>query len=163
MDNLTKEMRSKVMSLIKCKDTKIEVLFRKELWKNGIRYRKNLNKYFGKPDIVLKKYQTVIFLDSCFWHGCPDHLRIPSSNKDYWNKKIQRNTQRDCEVNQYYQSIGWKIIRIWEHEIKYNRYQLIADNLIKDLFKNPMPIVLPGTVYNSFKTPEIKEKDPELF
>lgn len=104
------------MSRIKSQDSKIETSFRKELWKRGFRYRKNSGKYFGKPDIVLKKYKTVIFLDSCFWHGCKKHCRIPATRKSYWVAKIAINTKRDKEVIKHYKKEGWKIFRIWEHE-----------------------------------------------
>ena len=106
------------MSKIRSKDTKIEIAFRGALWKKGFRYSKNSAKYFGKPDLVLKKYETVIFIDSCFWHNCPKHGYLPKSNLRYWNKKIERNKQRDKEVNKYYKKTGWRIIRIWEHKIK---------------------------------------------
>ena len=105
------------MSYVKSKDSKIETLFRKELWKSGFRYRKNSGKYFGKPDIVLPKYKTTIFVDSCFWHGCKKHCRIPATNKKYWLNKIERNKERDKEVNKFYKKTGWKIVRIWEHEL----------------------------------------------
>ena len=98
------------MSAIKSKDTKIEVVFRKALWKQGFRYSKNSAKYFGKPDLILKKYKTVIFIDSCFWHGCKKHCRIPATNKKYWLDKIERNKERDKEVKKYYKKIGWKIV-----------------------------------------------------
>lgn len=116
-DNLAKEKRSEIMRRIKSHDSKIEVLFRKTLWKKGLRYRKNSAKYFGKPDLVLKKYKTVIFIDSCFWHGCKTHLRMPKTRIEYWNAKISRNIKRDIEVNEYYKKIGWKLFRLWEHQI----------------------------------------------
>lgn len=106
------------MSKVKSKDSKIEIDFRKAIWKAGFRYRKNSIKYFGKPDIVLPKYRTAIFIDSCFWHGCKRHCRLPSARKKYWTAKIERNKERDREVNRYYRKTGWKIIRVWEHEIK---------------------------------------------
>jgi len=120
VDVVSKNKRSKIMRAIKSKETKLEVSFRKVLWEKGFRYRKNSVKYFGKPDIVLKKYKTVIFLDSCFWHGCKRHLRMPSSRKKYWINKIERNKQRDKKVSLYYKKLGWKIFRIWEHEIRKN-------------------------------------------
>jgi len=115
-DVVSKKKRSEIMSAVRSKDTKIEVAFRKALWNKGFRYSKNSVKYFGKPDLVLKKYKTVIFLDSCFWHGCKKHCRIPATNKKYWINKIERNKERDKEVNKYYKKSGWKIIRIWEHD-----------------------------------------------
>jgi len=103
------------MSRIKSRDSKIETLFRKELWKRGFRYRKNSGKYFGKPDVVLKQHKVVIFIDSCFWHGCKKHCRIPTVRKSYWTQKIARNMQRDKEVSRHYKKRGWKIFRVWEH------------------------------------------------
>lgn len=86
-DVVSKNRRSEIMSRIKSKDSKIEVLFRKELWKQGFRYSKNSSKYFGKPDIALPKYETVIFIDSCFWHGCKKHCRLPSTRKNIGLRK----------------------------------------------------------------------------
>ena len=106
------------MSRIKSRDSKIEILLRKELWKRGFRYRKNSGKYFGKPDIVLKRHKTVIFVDSCFWHGCKKHCRIPTARKNYWVEKISRNAERDREIVKHYKKDGWKIFRVWEHEMK---------------------------------------------
>ncbi len=117
-DTVSKKKRSEIMSKIKSKDTKIEIEFRKKLWRQGFRYRKNPKGYFGKPDLVLKKYKTVIFIDSCFWHGCKKHCRLPSTRKNYWLPKIERNKQRDKEVNRHYKKEGWKLIRIWEHNLK---------------------------------------------
>src|SRR3989344_1122191 len=98
-DNVSQQKISKIMSRVKSKDSIIETIFRKELWKSGLRYRKNPTKYFGKPDVVLKKHKAVIFIDSCFWHGCSKHLRATSSNQKYWKAKISRNKERDKELN----------------------------------------------------------------
>ncbi len=117
------------MSRVKGKDSKIETLFRKELWKSGLRYRKNSGKYFGKPDIVLPKYETVIFIDSCFWHGCKKHYRIPSVRKNYWTQKIARNTARDKEVSKHYKKQGWKAIRVWEHDLKKKGFKFDAKKI----------------------------------
>ena len=108
------------MSKIKDRDSKIEILVRKELRRHGFRYRKNSIKYFGKPDIVLPKHKTVIFVDSCFWHGCKKHCRIPTTKVKYWTEKINRNKERDKEVTSFYKKQEWKIIRIWEHNLKKN-------------------------------------------
>jgi DNA mismatch endonuclease, patch repair protein len=117
MDNVSINRRSEIMRAVKSKDSKIETAFRKALWSKGFRYRKNSTKYFGKPDIILKRFKTVIFIDSCFWHGCRYHCRIPSSNKKYWQNKIFRNKLRDKLVNQHYKKIGWQNVRIWEHQV----------------------------------------------
>ncbi|MBS4214163.1 very short patch repair endonuclease [Neobacillus rhizophilus] len=115
-DNLTKDQRSKNMKAIKSKSA-LENRVTKALWKMGFRFRKNVN-IFGKPDIAIKKYKIVIFIDSCFWHCCPLHGNMPKSNKDYWEKKLERNKKRDIEVNKYYEEKGWCILRVWEHEFK---------------------------------------------
>lgn len=104
------------MSRVKSTDSKIETFFRRELWKAGFRYHKDSGKYFGKPDIVLPKHKTVIFVDSCFWHGCKKHCRIPTSHKKYWMEKIEGNISRDNKVSKFYKRQGWRIIRIWEHD-----------------------------------------------
>ena len=124
-DTVSKKRRSEIMSKVKSKDSKIEIEFRKALWRKGFRYSKNSPKYFGKPDLILKKYKTAVFIDSCFWHGCKKHCRIPTTKKDYWIPKIEKNKQRDKKVNRHYRKIGWKIIRIWEHEIIKNKTQAI--------------------------------------
>ncbi|MBU1088352.1 very short patch repair endonuclease [Patescibacteria group bacterium] len=118
MDKFSKKKRSEIMSKVKEKDSQIEIVLRKALWKKGIRYRKNVKKNFGNPDLVLAKYKTVIFVDSCFWHGCPKHYRAPSTKIIFWKKKLEQNKKRDKEVNLHYKKTNWQIIRIWEHEIK---------------------------------------------
>jgi len=132
-DIVSKKKRSEIMSAVRSKDTKIEIAFRKALWKQSFRYSKNSAKYFGKPDLVLKKYKTVIFIDSCFWHGCKKHCRMPATNKKYWLDKIERNKERDKVVNKFYKKSGWRIIRIWEHDLKNNFEKIvkISKNYIK--------------------------------
>ena len=119
-DNLTPDQRRKNMQNIRSKNTAIEDRISKALWHMGYRVRKNSKDLFGKPDISIKKYHVVIFIDSCFWHYCPIHCKIPSTNQEYWITKLNRNKQRDQEVNAYYQSINWNILRLWEHDIKQN-------------------------------------------
>lgn len=122
MDNLTKDQRRKNMKHIKSKDTKIEVILRKALWKKGYRYRKNYNKLLGKPDIVLPKYKIVIFCDSEFFHGKDWNilkLKLKNSNNaDYWIRKISRNRERDDEINKRLSFEGWTVIRFWGNDIK---------------------------------------------
>jgi DNA mismatch endonuclease, patch repair protein len=122
-DNLTIEQRTKNMKAIKSQSA-LENRVSKALWKMGFRYRKNV-KLLGKPDIAIKKYKIVIFIDSCFWHCCPDHGNMPKSNQDYWQKKLDRNRRRDVEVNSYYRGNGWNILRVWEHEFKKDFNQTI--------------------------------------
>lgn len=117
-DIFSPKKRSEIMSKVRSKDSKIEIEFRKKIWHAGFRYRKNAKNYFGKPDIVLPKYKTVIFIDSCFWHGCKKHGSMPQTRKKFWEAKIERNKERDREVNKYYKKNGWKNFRIWEHDEK---------------------------------------------
>ena len=118
MDTVSKKKRSEIMSRVKSRDSKMEISFRKELWRHCFRYRKNSGKYFGRPDIVLPKRKTVIFLDSCFWHGCRRHGTHPATRRKFWLAKIERNKKRDKVVNRHYKNIGWKIFRVWEHDLK---------------------------------------------
>lgn len=118
MDTVSKKKRSEIMSRVKSKDSKIEVSFRKMLWKRGFRYLKNSRKHFGTPDIVLPKYKTVIFIDSCFWHGCKKHGTMPSTRRAFWKAKIERNRERDKEVNRHYNKLRWNVVRLWEHDLK---------------------------------------------
>lgn len=116
-DVLTPEQRRKCMSSVRGTNTKPELLLRKALWRKGLRYRLK-SELPGKPDIVLSRYKVAIFVDGCFWHSCPEHGSLPESNTSFWKKKIARNVERDHEVNALLEQNGWRIIRIWEHEIK---------------------------------------------
>lgn len=120
MDGLSREKRSWNMSRIRATDTKIEVSARKYLFAQGFRYRKNDKRFPGKPDIVLPKYKTVIFVNGCFWHmhvGCK-YGRLPKSNTDYWKEKLERNTKNDAIHIQRINDMGWKVITIWECELR---------------------------------------------
>ncbi len=117
MDRITKEQRSKIMSSIKAK-SHLEDNVTKELWHRGVRFRRNVRSLKGTPDIAIKKYHIVIFIDSCFWHCCSEHFRMPKSNLEYWEKKFEKNKKHDAEVTAFYKKQGWKILRFWEHEIK---------------------------------------------
>lgn len=105
------------MQAIKSK-SQLENKVAAELWKKGIRFRRNVKNLFGKPDIAIKKYKIVIFIDSCFWHGCEVHGNMPKSNTHYWKEKLKRNIERDNQVTAYYKERNWYILRIWEHEFK---------------------------------------------
>ena len=119
-DHLLPEKRSWNMSLIRSADTKPEIIVRKLLHSLGYRFRLHKKDLPGKPDIVLKKYKTVIFVQGCFWHqhkGCK-RSNIPKSNKSYWKPKLEHNTKRDKQHKQSLRKAGWKVIAIWECEIK---------------------------------------------
>ena len=122
MDNHTPEQRHKNMQAVKNKDTKIEIKLRKELWSRGLRYRKNNKKVFGHPDISFSGKKIAIFCDSEFWHGYDwEHKKEEiKSNREFWIPKIERNMQRDREVNEYLSNNGWQVIRFWGKEISKN-------------------------------------------
>lgn len=118
MDNHTKEQRHYNMSRIRNKATKPEKTVRKFLFAKGFRYRKNDKRFVGRPDIVLPKYKTIIFVNGCFWHmhDCPDFV-LPKSNLDYWIPKLQRNKAKDTENVNTLKSLGWNVIIIWTCEL----------------------------------------------
>lgn len=124
MDNLTKAQRHKNMQHIRSKDTCIEVILRKALWKRGYRYRKNCRDIPGKPDIAIIKYKIAIFCDGEFFHGKDWEVLKPrlekSSNAEYWVDKISRNRERDDLVNKKLLADGWTVIRFWGKDIKNN-------------------------------------------
>jgi len=107
------------MRRVKGKDTACEILLRRALHRRGLRYslRKQLP---GKPDIVFVRAMVAVFVDGCFWHGCPEHCRRPSSNTAYWHAKIDRNMARDERVTKELRTLGWRVIRVWEHDVKNN-------------------------------------------
>jgi DNA mismatch endonuclease, patch repair protein len=129
-DRITKEQRSHIMSSIKS-NSRLENELSRALWKKGIRFRKNVKSLYGTPDIAIKKYKIVIFVDSCFWHCCPIHGNKPKSNVEFWEKRLNRNRERDQEVNEYYKDKGWTVIRIWEHEIRDDLDNVIC-NLVEE-------------------------------
>jgi|SRR5699024_495514 len=116
-DRISKRTRSRNMSAVKSV-SKLENKVSSALWHKGIRFRKNKTNLFGKPDISIKKYKIVIFIDSCFWHNCPLHGSIPKSHKDFWTEKLHKNVKRDKEVTRYYMDKNWYILRLWEHDLK---------------------------------------------
>ena len=121
----TKEQISYNMQQVKNKDSKIEVLLRKELWSRGIRYRKNVNRIYGKPDIVFIGKKVAVFCDSEFWHGYnwEERKKDFKSHQEFWISKIERNMERDVEVTARLESEGWTVIRFWGNEIKKNTAQ----------------------------------------
>ena len=121
----TKEQISYNMQQVKNKDSKIEVLLRKELWSRGLRYRKNMNRIYGKPDIVFIGKKIAVFCDSEFWHGYnwEERKKDFKSHQEFWIPKIERNMERDAEVTARLESEGWTVIRFWGNEIKKNTAQ----------------------------------------
>lgn len=121
-DVFSKEKRSEVMAKIKCKDTKPEILVRKFLFANGYRYRKNVLGLPGKPDIVLPKFKSTIFVNGCFWHkhdGCKFFV-VPKTRTEWWMDKINGNVEKDRNNYEMLKSMGWKVFVVWECEIEKN-------------------------------------------
>ena len=168
MDRLTKQQRSSNMAAIHGKDTKPEMVVRKWLWGHGFRYRLNHPWLQGKPDVVMRKYRTCIFVNGCFWHGHYIHLpfddlpftiesseccKIPKTNRDFWVAKIQRNQERDARVQHELAAMGWHSITIWECELKPKVREKTLESLAFTLNK----IFLQD---HSIKHYEIPEEEP---
>jgi len=127
-DVLTPEQRSFCMSRIKGRDTKPELAIRKALWSLGYRYRVD-TKLPGKPDMVFPGKRLAVFIDGCFWHRCPRHYQAPATNPEFWENKINRNVERDRVVDRELASLGWKVKRVWEHEVREDPLRVI-ENII---------------------------------
>ena len=129
MDVHSKEQRSKNMRAIRSTNTKAEVLLAKSLWNRGYRYRKNNKTVFGKPDLTFKKLKIAIFVDSEFFHGkdWETQKHCIKYNQEFWRKKIERNIQRDIDVNNYFTIQGWKVIRFWSDEVKKHLVSCITE------------------------------------
>ena len=121
----TSRQRSYNMSKIRGSNTIPEKNLRSLLWKRGFRYTLS-SRLYGKPDIVFPRYKTVVFVDGCFWHGCPRHFVQPRSNKNFWKEKIKKNKKRDKEVSRKLKQQGWKVVRIWEHELRKSEEKTIS-------------------------------------
>lgn len=128
MEKISKEQRSNIMRAIRSTNTKAEVRLAKALWHLGYRYRKNNKTIFGKPDLTFKKLKIAIFVDSEFFHGkdWENQKDRVKTNTEFWQKKIERNIQRDIEVNKYLESQNWKVLRFWSAEIEKNLEDCVA-------------------------------------
>lgn len=137
MTKKSKEQITFNMKKVKSKDSKIEITLRKELWKRGLRYQKNVGSIFGKPDIVFKGKKVAVFCDSEFWHGYNWSVRKNDikSNKSFWLEKIERNIERDLEVTIRLRDAGWIVLRFWGKEILKNTKEC-ADIVEKAVKRN---------------------------
>lgn len=119
-DTMTAEQRHRCMAAVKGKDTKPEVMVRKFLFAKGLRYRLHSRKLPGHPDIVFPKYKTVVFVDGCFWHGHDGcgMFRLPLTNREFWESKISHNRARDVSNTAVLKMMGWKVVRVWECELR---------------------------------------------
>lgn len=136
MDQVSKETRSRIMRAVRSKDTKLERKFRSALCSEGIgNIKLNPDDLLGKPDFVHIKAKVAIFLDSCFWHGCPNHVRMPMTNSEYWQKKIEGNKERDRLVTVALRKDGWQVVRIWEHSMCDEASLRIQSKKVSDLIR----------------------------
>ena len=134
-DTHTSEQRHRNMSAIRAKNTKPEMLVRKFLWHEGFRYRLNHPRLPGKPDVVLRKYRTCIFVNGCFWHGHEGcrFYRVPHTNVEFWTEKVRRNRERDLQVQHRVAQMGWHCITIWECELRPDRREATLEALVYTL------------------------------
>ena len=133
----TQEQISYNMKRVKCKDSEIEIILRKELWSRGLRYRKNVTSIFGKPDIAFIGKKVAVFCDSEFWHGYDweNHKNDFKSRSEFWTSKIEKNIARDITVNSVLEAQGWTVLRFWGKDIR-NNVEICAEKIQKVLVKN---------------------------
>jgi DNA mismatch endonuclease (patch repair protein) len=131
-DKFSKETRSKIMSSIRGKNTKPEIIIRKMLWARGGRYRIHDGTVFGTPDISIKRKKIAIFIDGCFWHGCKKCYKEPKTNTVFWQNKILRNKKRRLDVRKTLRKKEWITLEFWEHEVN-NSPELLVKKILDAL------------------------------
>jgi len=117
-DDRTPAQRSETMRRVRSTDTSCELALRRELHRRGLRYRLHAKDLPGKPDVVFRRARVAVYVDGAFWHGHPERCRVPATNRSYWVKKIERNKARDARVNAELTGMGWRVIRLWDFEVK---------------------------------------------
>lgn len=134
---MTPEQRHKCMARIRSKNTKPEIMVRKYLFARGFRYRKNVRRLPGTPDIVLRKYRTVIFVNGCFWHGHEGcrYSHLPKSNVEFWRNKIERNKKRDLRERVELRRMGWHVIQVWECQLKPKEREMTLRSIEQALYE----------------------------
>jgi DNA mismatch endonuclease, patch repair protein len=132
-DVMTPKQRSRCMSRVKSKNTKPEMRLRKALWADGFRYRLQY-KLPGKPDLVFVSGRLAVFVDGCFWHGCPDHATKPKTKEGFWATKLHENVERDRRVNWQLRGMGWNVLRVWQHDVEKDLAGVVQQ--VKDLLVN---------------------------
>jgi DNA mismatch endonuclease (patch repair protein) len=125
VDRISKEKRSKIMAAIRSENTQPEVMLRKALWAEGLRFRTHYSK--ERIDIAFPSKKLAIFVDGCFWHGCPIHSHLPKTHESYWHPKLKKNVERDHAKNKRLEVEGWKVLHFWEHEL--NDLEKVRDKI----------------------------------
>lgn len=135
---MTPEQRFKCMSNNRAKDSGPELLLRHALWHRGLRYRVNVKRLPGSPDIVLPKYRSAIFVHGCFWHGHKDckNYTVPKTNTEFWVAKVARNRERDQVVWRKLEALGWKVIIVWECQLKKANFEDTMEMVVSELQHN---------------------------
>jgi DNA mismatch endonuclease (patch repair protein) len=127
-DPLSPDARSRLMGRVRQRGTALELALRQALWASGLRYRlRTKQRLPGSPDIVFPGAKVAVFVDGCFWHGCPIHGTQPKTRPEFWAAKIARNRERDAEVDAKLSAMGWKVVRLWEHQIRSGLSKCVAD------------------------------------
>lgn len=159
-DRMTREQRHRCMSSIRGRDTKPEMVVRRWLWRQGFRYRLCVKALPGRPDIVMRKWRTVIFVNGCFWHGheCQNNRQRPATNARFWQEKLARNRARDERNQQLLQAAGWHVIVVWECQLSPKRRQ----QTLRDLDLELSHIVLRHNVTPTAKRYDILEPQAGL-
>ncbi len=137
-DNHTPEQRHRNMAAVHSASTKPEMKLRRALWRQGLRYRVNDKRLPGKPDIVLPKYHTVVFVHGCFWHGHKDckYYTVPETNKEFWVAKVARNQKRDQEVWRKLEAKGWSVVIVWECQLKKANLDATVARVAEEIVQN---------------------------
>lgn len=152
--------RSENMSRIRSRDTKPEILLREALWSAGCRYRLHYH-LPGRPDLVFVKPRLAVFIDGCFWHGCPQHYSAPATRQEFWSNKLRENVIRDIKVGDALDEEGWRVLRVWQHELVnlddvVSRIRCLLNRKNPDdVYDRPIPEVLERTsCFNSTRNTE---------
>jgi len=142
-DRISREARSRNMANVKSKNTKPEMLIRKYLFSQGFRFRLHDKMLPGKPDIILPKYKTVIFVNGCFWHGHSNckYFTIPKTRSEWWMEKINKNINNDSTAEIKLQELGWKVVKVWGCELKKSNIDHTLSGLLKQIKKFSGPII----------------------
>lgn len=158
-DMKSDQERSRNMAAVKSRNTTPELLLRKAVWRRGMRFftpsgwkRLTGTRPPGSPDLIFPRARLAVFVDGCFWHGCPEHYTAPDDNRDFWHGKLEKNMRRDQIVNAALAAAGWRVLRFWEHELKRGGIDLVADTIAAALAEtvgtahsfSPAPPPIPG-------------------